>query len=406
MNMKEINEKLKKYNQTHLLKFYDTLSRNEKENLINQINTIDFDLIDTLYKKTKFKTSENFFIESIDSIDKISLKDKEKYISLGNNIIKNNRYAVVTMAGGQGTRLGFDGPKGTYILKNGKSIFEILCDNLKESYNTYGVKIHWYIMTSRENNECTVDFFEKNNYFDYGKENISFFSQNHLPMLDEEGKIILESTSSLKLASDGSGGVFNALNEIINELNINNIEWVYISGIDNILSVLVDPLFIGLTIYNKNKVSSKSILKTDPNEKTGVFCKRNKHPGVLEYTEITDELRYARKDNNELLYCENNILSNLFNIEILNNVISKPLEYHVAHKKCNILDNHGNICEVNNPNAYKFESFIFDIFGYVDDLLLLRVKREDEFAPIKNKEGIDSPQTALELYNNKNKKTD
>lgn len=282
------------------------------------------------------------------------------------------------------------------------SIFEILCSKLKYAKKIYGTSVHWYIMTSEENNDETEEFFITNNYFEYGKENISFFKQGQLPMLDEDGKVILESKHSIKLAGDGNGGIFKAMSkEVLDEMKENGIEWVYVSGIDNILAEIIDPLLIGLTISNNVMVSSKTILKEDPNEKAGVVCMKNGKPAVIEYTEISEELKSKRKLNGELELCEMNIVSNLFNIKLLEEVKRSKLPYHVAHKKCDLLDSNGDVKTALEPNSYKFEAFIFDIYNYIEDILLLRVKREDEFAPIKNKEGLDSPETAKEMYEKK-----
>lgn len=282
------------------------------------------------------------------------------------------------------------------------SIFEILCNEFKYAKEKYGVNIHWYIMTSEENNDETENFFVSNNYFEYGRENISFFKQGQLPMLDEDGKVILESKHSIKLAGDGNGGIFKAMSkEVLDEMKENGIEWVYVSGIDNILAEIIDPLLIGLTISNNFMLSSKTVIKEEPNEKTGVYCKKNGKPAVIEYTEISEELRNKRKSNGELELCEVNIVSNLFNIKLLEEVKRTTLPYHVAHKKCDYVDDNGDIKEALQPNAYKFETFIFDVYNYIDDILLLRVKREDEFAPVKNKEGADSPDTATKMYEKK-----
>lgn len=286
-------------------------------------------------------------------------------------------------------------------LVNGtKSIFEILIDKLKKAKIEYGVSIHWYIMTSLENNDDTIRFFEDNMYFDYGKENITFFKQGVLPMLDEAGKIILESKDKVKFAADGNGGVFKALGaHVLTNMKNKGIEWVYISGVDNILVNFVDEVFLGGTIESKLDIASKSVLKQNPNEKVGLICNKNNKPCVIEYTEIPDNMLNSKKTNGELMLSEANIVSNLFSIHLLEKLVNVPLPYHVAKKKCNMLDKQGEKKMASEPNAYKFETFIFDSYNYVDDVFVMRVKRENEFAPIKNKEGEDSPETACKLYN-------
>jgi UDP-N-acetylglucosamine pyrophosphorylase len=308
------------------------------------------------------------------------------------------------MAGGQGTRLGHNGPKGTYEigLESHKSIFELLCDTLKKASSNFEIKIPWYIMTSRENNKETVEFFEKNNYFNYGKENIKFFIQTELPMVDEEGKILLEEKWKIKKASDGHGGIFKSMYEkgIIDDMKNKGIKWIFINGVDNILANMVDDLLLGIAIDKNVLVAAKSIVKSYPEEKVGVFCKKNGKPSVVEYTEITKEMSEERDENGELKFGESHILSNLFNIEALIKMKENNFQYHVAHKKANYIKN-GELIKPTEPNAYKFESFLFDAFELLDDIVIMRVKREDEFAPIKNAQGVDSPETAKKLYLNK-----
>ena len=402
-----LNEKLKKYNQEHLLTYYNELTSNEQEKLLNQINSIDFEQMKKLYELTQNKPNvEEGEIEPLEYIDKskISQEKYNQYYEVGRQAIEQGKYAVVTMAGGQGTRLGHNGPKGTFDigLSNHKTIFEILCDTLKQSQREFNVTIPWYIMTSQENNEETIEFFERNNYFQYGKENITFFIQGELPMVDMNGKILLENKANIKLAADGHGGVFEAMsrNGILEDMKNRNIEWVYIGGVDNVLSKLGDAFFVGTAIV-ENKVSAeKSVIKANPQEKVGVFCKKNNRPSVIEYSEISEELANKLNDKGELMFGESNLLCNLFNISVLEKVNHDKLPFHVAFKKAEYLDEKGNIIKPEEPNAYKFESFMFDAFEDVENMLIVRVKREEEFAPVKNSVGVDSPETARNLYNN------
>lgn len=399
-------EILNKYNQEHLLEFYDELSKEEQKELLSQIENIDFNLIKELYNLTKTKVDfGEQKIEPMEYLDrsKLSKEELEKYKLAGEELIRNNQLAVVTMAGGQGTRLGHEGPKGTYNLglESNKCIFELLCDNLKRAKEKYNVSTPWYIMTSRENDEQTKRFFEANNYFNYGKENIQFFKQGELPMLSEDGKILLSEKGKIKEAADGHGGVFEALykNNMYEDMKKKNIKMIFISGVDNVLAKLVDPEFIGATIINNKESAGKSVVKAYAEEKVGVYCKKNDKIGMIEYTEITPEMAAARDEKGEFLYGESNILCNLFDIKVLERISKNKLPYHVAHKKANYIDNKGNEIIAEKPNAYKFESFMFDAFEGLDNMLLFRVKREEEFAPVKNKEGVDSPETARKLYN-------
>jgi len=401
----EAKKILEKYNQTHLLSQYEKLDNEKKEYLLNQIINIDFEQLNKLYENTKKEIeSGEDKIEPISYIEKEKLSDYEKYMKVGAEEIKNGKLAVVTMAGGQGTRLGHNGPKGTYILNikpEPKSLFEILCDNLKDAKNKYDVIIPWYIMTSRENNAQTVEFFEKNNYFNYPKDSIKFFVQGELPMIDTNGKVLLTEEGIIKEAADGHGGIFEAMfkNNVVEDMKKRNIEWIFIGPIDNPLAKMVDEVLIGLSKEKGVLEAGKSLVKANPNEKVGVFCKKNGKPSVVEYTEITEEMAKKLDENNNLVYGESHINCNMFNIKGLEIIGNQKLPYHSAFKKATYLDEQGNIIKPEEPNAYKFESFIFDAFNKLNDMLILRVKRKDEFAPVKNKEGVDSADTAVELYN-------
>lgn len=282
-----------------------------------------------------------------------------------------------------------------------KSLFEILCDNLKNAKNKYNVIIPWYIMTSKENNAQTVEFFENNNYFNYPKEAIKFFIQGELPMVDTAGKILLNEDGIIKEAADGHGGIFEAMfkNNIINDMKEKEVEWIFIGPIDNPLIKMVDEIFIGLAKEKNMKGAGKSLVKASPEEKVGVFCKKNGKPSVIEYTEISKEMANKVDKDGNLLYGESHINCNMFNIKGLELIGNKKLPYHSAFKKANYINDSGKIVKPEEPNSYKFESFIFDAFNNLDDMLIFRVKREEEFAPVKNKDGNDSPKTAVELYN-------
>ena len=396
---------LKKYNQDHILKNYEKLSDENKKKLLEQILTIDFDQIKNLYESTKQEISfASDKIEPIEYIDKLNLSSEElnKYNKLGEEVIKQGKYAVITMAGGQGTRLGHNGPKGTFMLglENDKSIFEILIDSIKENNKKYETIIPWYIMTSRENNAQTENFFKENNYFGYNPEYITFFKQGELPMCSEEGKLLIDETGFIKEAADGHGGIFESIrkNGIITDMQNKGIEWAFIGPVDNVLAKMVDPTLLGVAIDKKVLAAGKSVVKANSKEKVGVFCKRNGKPGVVEYTEITDDLAEAVNEKGELVFAESHINCNLFNIKAINEVSNKKLPYHSAHKKAKYINENGELIIPDSPNAYKFESFIFDAFDMLDDMAILRVKREEEFAPVKNAEGNDSPVTDRKLY--------
>lgn len=256
-------------------------------------------------------------------------------------------------------------------------------------------------MTSKENNKETQEFFKAKKYFGYPQESITFFIQGEMPLLGCDGEFLLDKEGKIQFASNGNGSIYLSLekNGILKEMKKREIEWIYICSVDNILLKMVEPLLLGLTIEQKNEIASKTIVKNSPQEKVGVFCKKNGKPSVIEYTELPKEMAELRDEKNELIFGESHIMCNLFSIQALELIAKKKLPYHIAIKKINhYID--GKLVEEQNPNAYKFEQFIFDSFPYFKDITLLRGKREENFAPVKNKEGNDSPKTAIELYNN------
>lgn len=407
--LEEAKAILKKYGQEHLLNGYDKLDENKKKKLLDQIMNTDFKLINSLYENTTKDDEEknkDDKIEPMEYLDKYKLNEKyDYYEDIGKRAIKEGKLAAVTMAGGQGTRLGHKGPKGTFDigLDSHKSLFELLSDYLKEEGKKYGVTIPWFIMTSRENNKETVDFFEKHKFFGFQEnKNIFFFEQDELPMVDTEGKILIGEDGLIKEAADGHGGIYESLvkNGMTKKMRELGVEWVFIGGVDNCLVKMVDPVLMGIAIDKGVTVACKSIVKANPHEKVGVFCKRNGKPGVIEYSEITDEMAEATDENGELLYGESHILCNLFRIDAIERMGETPLPYHSAFKKAKYIDKDGNLVVPDSPNAYKFEAFLFDAFGEVDDMAILRVKREEEFAPVKNADeaGVDCPSTARKLY--------
>lgn len=403
----EIKAVLKKYGQEHLLNNFENLDEAHKKELLKEIKGINFELVTSLYDSTKKeKKNTKDEITPIDYLDKFKLGDKYKYYeNIGKKAIKEGELAVVTMAGGQGTRLGHNGPKGTYDigLDSHKSLFELLSDGIKEEAKKYGVTIPWFIMTSRENNKATIEFFEKHKYFGYQKDkNIFFFIQGELPMMDTEGKILIGEDGLIKLAADGHGGIYESLVKtgMTKKMKELGVKWVFIGGVDNCLVKMVDPVLMGVAIDQQVTVACKSVVKANPQEKVGVFCKRNGKPNVIEYTEITEDMAEARDKDGELLYGESHILCNLFSVDAVERMGANPLPYHIAFKKAKYIDKDGNLVEPDSPNAYKFEAFLFDAFGEVDEMAVLRVKREEEFAPVKNADtaGVDCPKTARELY--------
>lgn len=256
-------------------------------------------------------------------------------------------------------------------------------------------------MTSEDNDLQTKEFFKVKKYFNYDKNRIIFFKQSKMPILDVNGKVVLENKYTIKEASNGNGDVFVAMHNynIISKLKDNGVKYIYFGGIDNILSNPMDSIFLGMMIKNDYKIASKSIFKEEEDEKEAVFCRINEKPSILGYDYINKEISNLKDSNGKYLYRDKNILAHLMTIEAVENVTKSSLEYHRVYRKNTYIDINSKEEKHIIEYSFKFEKFIFDVFKQFENMLLLRVNREKEFAPIKNLEGINSVDSAIKLYN-------
>lgn len=416
MNLADKYQKAKlildKFNQSHLLRFYEKLSLEDKNRLLDQILDIDFDLVESLYNNNTKGTSSDAPKDNITPIkscdwESLSPEEKHKFHTLGMNLIAAGKVAAVTVSGGQGTRLGHTGPKGTFNigLPSGKSLFQLLCERLINLSKKNSRYIPWYIMTSEDNHTDTINFFISMDYFGYPKEDIFFFKQGQLPIIDEDGHILLSSPSSINVGPNGNGGCFLALSEssALKDMRRRGIEWIQLCGIDNAAARIADPNFIGFTAASGKEAANKVVKKVSPDENIGVLCKKNNRPAVLEYFEVPKEISYKTDAAGELIFGDGNIVNHVFSLDFLEENSSANLPYHAAHKKINTIDDNGNISVATMPNSYKFELFMFDIFPLLEDIVALRVSREEEFTPVKNLTGIDSAESARTMLLNLHK---
>ena len=403
---KKTDDILKKNNQEHIISIMNNLSEEKKAAIAQQILDLDFKEIKKLYASTQ--KSKDIVIDKIDRIDpinpeKLTEAEIQEYLKIGKKAIRSKKLAVTIMAGGQGTRLGHDGPKGTFKLdigENGKYLFEIVIDKLRRAKKKYGIYIPCYIMTSEENNAATKKFFELMNYFGYPKKYIRFFTQSSTLVLSEEGKLVIGENYLIQTSSSGNGEIFKSMKEqgILKEMKKQGTEWVLIGSIDNILLHLVDSLLLGIAIKGDKDIAARTVQKTNPEENVGVYCKQDGKVRIIEYTEMPKELAEKKAENGELFLCETNIACNLFSVNALEKASEQSLGFHLAHKKVTFLDENGILVRPDKPNCYKFERFMFDVFPSFNDIAILRGNRQTDFAPIKNAEGEDSPETAKKLY--------
>lgn len=390
----EVINKVKSTNQKYLKKNLENIP----VKVMSQLENMDWTYLDLINQEVKprgtFSPIEAMELSEIEA-NKSSLKEK------GLEAIKAGKVAAILLAGGQGTRLGFDKAKGMFNIGETKKlyIFEQLINNMMDVTNDAGCFIPLYIMTSEKNDKDTREFFEEHNYFGYDKNFVKFFVQDMAPATDFEGNLLLESEDSLAMSPNGNGGWFNSLIKagLDEELKAKGIEWLNVFGVDNVLQRIADPVFVGATLESGCECASKVVRKANPDEKVGALCLENGKPSIVEYYELTPEMAEARNEKGTLLYGFGVTLNYLFKVEKLREISKNSLLPHIVKKKVPYLTEEGKLVKPEEPNAYKFELLIIDMIYMMDNCLGFEVERNKEFAPVKNAKGIDSVDTAREL---------
>ncbi|KKI91046.1 hypothetical protein WQ54_16965 [Bacillus sp. SA1-12] len=390
-----IKETLDKYNQSQLLTFWDKLSDIQKNQLLDDIEKVNFAEVSLAAEKLispDYPERNNIQPVPYEVLENIPDSKRKGYEQKGMELIEKGKVAAVLLAGGQGTRLGHNGPKGTYDigLPGNKTLFELQTERLLQLFNQTGKMIPWYIMTSPINDEETKDFFHKHDFFEYDPELITFFVQPTAPTLTSEGKLMLNTKSSLSLSPNGSGGVFSALSSsgALEDMEKRGVKWIFMYNVDNAMIKIADPVFVGFADEKDSPIVSKSAAKRNPQEKVGVFCLMDGKPSVIEYSEMTSE----ESEHPDMMNAHISI--HLFKLNFVKEVADKPLPYHFAHKSIPTVNERGEEIKPTEPNGYKLEQFYFDLFPKAESIAVLQVPREKEFAPVKNKTGEDSPETA------------
>ncbi len=397
----DVKIRLAAYGQEHLLYGVETLAEPARRAYFDRLDRLDLPYIAALYRSVHSSPTLSGQIAPCRSEQAIAFPaaETEELTGRGQSLIRSGAVAVVTMAGGQGTRLGYDGPKGCFDVGIGVSLFGLLAERIRALQTECGGTLPWYIMTSADNHDKTVDFFEKHLYFGLSSDQVFFFQQGLLPLLDTQGRILLADIGRIAEGPDGNGGVFAALSAsgALADMERRSIRYVFFCGIDNALVRPADPMFVGFFDRDGAPCASKSVRKASPDERVGVFCTRNGRPCVIEYTELTPEMRAATSETGSLLYGDANIVTHMLRFDALKAVCTQGLPMHTAFKAIPYFSPEAGRIAPREPNAYKFESFIFDAFASLDRMAILQVEREREFAPVKNAEGADSPATALAL---------
>ena len=401
MTYSEAKAKLEKYGQEQLLRYYDELSDSEKQALLDQIDSADMSVVSYYDKRGEVAPAGHIEPLAAMELDEIR-KRSDEFRRIGLDAIRAGKVGAVLLAGGMGTRLGSDNPKGMYNIGITKEvyIFQRIIENLLDVVNEAESWIHLFIMTSEKNNEATVNFLREKKFFGYNEEYVTFFTQEMAPAVDYNGKIFLETKSRMATSPNGNGGWFSSMlrcdvGKIAKEAGI---EWLNTFAVDNVLQRIADPVFVGATINSGCTVGAKVVKKNAPDERVGVICLKDKHPSIVEYYELTDELMNAKNEKGEPAYYFGVILNYLFRLDELISIAKDKMPLHIVEKKISYYDDAlGKTVKPEKPNGYKFETLVLDMIQLSESCLPFEVVREKEFAPIKNPTGIDSVESAREL---------
>ena len=400
MTLEQAKRKLSAVGQEQLLRYWDELDEEQRSYLLEQIEGLDMDLLKLV--QTEFRETPKGKLEPLGAltIDEIQ-KKRHRYESVGIRALKERRVGAVLLAGGQGTRLGLDKPKGMLNVGVEKELylFEQLIHNMLQVVDKAGKWIPLFVMTSEKNHKDTVDFFEKKEYFGYERKYVYFFMQKMAPSVSYDGKILMEEKYKISSSPNGNGGWFISLANagLLDKISEMGIEWLNVFSVDNVLQKIADPVFVGAVIEQGCVCGSKVVAKADPNERVGVLCLEDGKPSIVEYYEMTDEIIHSRDEDGKLLYNYGVILNYLFNVEVLTQIMNQNLPTHIVEKKIPYINDYAEYVKPEEPNGYKFETLVLDMIHMMDNCLSFEVIRDREFAPIKNATGVDSLESAREL---------
>lgn len=400
ITLSEAREKLKTYGQEHVLRYYEELPEEEKAALLAQIETSDMEVIDSCRHQEEL--GQRGVITPLAAMQLPEIQaNMEDFTAVGLEAIRGGKVGAVLLAGGMGTRLGSDDPKGVYNVGITRDlyIFECLVHNLMDVVRRADAWIHLFVMTSDKNHEATVRFLTEHAFFGYKAEYVHFFTQKMALAVDYEGKIYLEEKGKMASSPNGNGGWFISLKDsgLLDLVHREGIQWLNVFAVDNVLQKIADPCFVGATIRKNCVVGAKVVRKVTPDEKVGAICLEDGRPSIVEYYDMTEELMAAKDENGEPSYNFGVILNYLFSVAELERILAQSLPLHVVEKKIPYVNEAGERVKPDAPNGYKFENLVLDMIHQMRSCLPFEVVREKEFAPIKNRTGIDSVESAREL---------
>ena len=387
-------------NQKYIKAMMEKNTTEQNEKLTKRLEAIDFSVLEHIERKET--VNERGVFAPLDAVEVSEIEARgAEFKELGLKAIREGKVGAVLLAGGQGTRLGLDRPKGTLNIGVAKELylFEQLLRNLMDVTDEAGVYVPLYIMTSNINNADTTAFFEEHDYFGYPKDYVKFFVQEMVPACDYEGRIYMESQTEVAMSPNGNGGWFSSMVNagLLSDIKERGIEWINVFAVDNCLQRIADPMFVGATIAYGCESGAKVVRKAAPDERVGVLCTEDGKPSIAEYYEMTEEMATARKENGDLKYGFGVILNYLFSEKKLEQIADARMPIHVVEKKIPYMDVDGTFVKPEQPNGYKFETLVLDMVHMMDDCIPYEVVREREFAPIKNLHGVDSLDSAREL---------
>ena len=402
ISYEEAKATLERNEQQHVLQFWDQLDEVSQNALLTQISSIEFSSVSSMQAMLGAAaaptTGEPIEPLPVVELDALMERDQaEGLTGVGRDALAKGNVGVVLVAGGQGSRLGFDGPKGAYLVApiSDASLFEIHSRKILALERKYNAEIPFYIMTSQVNDVPTRAFFAENDNFGLSEDRVLFFTQGMWPALTAEGKLILDSPSNIFMSPDGHGGTISALqqNGMFTDMDRRGIETLFYFQVDNPLVEIADPLFIGLHLKDHADVSIKVCSKRDPDEGLGIVAQRDGRSMIVEYSELTPEQMHETLPDGNLKLRFGSVAIHVFSVAFLKQEASAALPLHVAHKKVPYVDETGTLIKPVEPNAYKFEKFIFDVLPDASVAVNVEFAREEEFSPVKNAEGNDSPET-------------
>ncbi len=401
MQYQEALELVRRHGQEHLLQYYGELEEEGKKKLLDQIARLDWGLLDLLKSRKSTEASKGH-LEPLGALEVDEIERRRDYFeSVGTKALQDGKTAAVLLAGGQGTRLGFDKPKGTFCIGVNRElyIFQCLIQNLMDVVRKVNAWVPLYIMTSEKNNEETIAFFEEHAYFGYHPDFVRFFKQEMAPSVGYDGKILMEGKDSISLSPNGNGGWFGSLQKAgyVEQMKEAGVEWITVFAVDNVLQRINDPAFIGAVIDSGAECGGKVVRKADPNERVGVLCLEDGRPSIVEYYEMTEDMIHLRDEKGNLLYNFGVILNYMFRIDRLEAIAGKTMPIHIVEKKIPHLDESGALIKPKTENGYKFEALVLDMIHLMNSCCSYEVVREREFAPVKNLHGVDSVDTARAL---------